>query len=118
MDENKVELITYTNQHSSIVEGGIKAINEVLNGSNISKKRSLLFYLDKYLDPYYGYNLTYFEDIIILLQKHLFLTDVKEIKEDILELLRAYTRRELDYLAEKLAELELEPELLEEAYML
>ncbi|MBU5310990.1 hypothetical protein KQI38_03055 [Tissierella carlieri] len=30
-------------------------------------------------------------------------------------MLRAYTRRELDYLAEKLAELELEPELLEEA---
>lgn len=98
----------------SIVEGGINAINRVLNGTNTAEKRSLLFCLDKHLDPYYGYDLPYFEDIIILLQKQLFLTDIREIKEDILQLLRDYGKT-LDYLAEKLEELELEPELLEDA---
>ncbi|MVX67085.1 hypothetical protein GKZ28_25880 [Clostridium chromiireducens] len=41
--------------------------------------------------------------------------DVKEVKEDILQLLRDYARKSLDYLAEKLEELESEPDLLEDA---
>lgn len=103
------------NEHSSIIKNGIEAINEVLNGTDTAEKRSLLFCLDKYLDPYYGYNLPYFDAIIILLQEQLFLTNIKEIKEDILQLLRDYAKESLDYLAENLEELESEPELLEDA---
>lgn len=115
MSENKVDFVTYTNDHSFIVKSGINAISKVLKGTDIAEKRSLLFCLDKYLDPYYGYELTYFDDIIILLQEQLFLIDVKEVKEDILQLLRDYAKKSLDYLAEKLEELESEPDLLEDA---
>ncbi|MVX67086.1 hypothetical protein GKZ28_25885 [Clostridium chromiireducens] len=54
MSENKVDFVTYTNDHSSIVKSGINAISKVLKGTDIAEKRSLLFCLDKYLDPYYG----------------------------------------------------------------
>jgi len=115
MSIDEVDFVTYTADQSYIVKSGIKAINEVLNGTDISEKRSLLFCLDKYLDPYYGYNLPCFDDIIILLQEQLFLNDIKKVKEDILELLRYYAKGSLDYLAEKIEELESDPELLEEA---
>jgi hypothetical protein len=115
VSENKVDFVTYTKEQRTIVNSGINAISEVLNGTNIAEKRSLLFCLDKYLDPYYGYNLPYFDDIIILLQEQLFLNDNKEVKEDILQLLRDYAKESLDYLAEKVEELEFEPELLEDA---
>lgn len=115
MRDDKVDFVAYTNEHSSIVKSGIKAINEVLNGTEIAEKRSLLFCLDKYLDPYYGYNLPYFDDIINLLQEQLFLTNTKEVKEDILQLLRDYARNSLDYLAEKIGGIDSEPELLEDA---
>ncbi|MFW2492031.1 hypothetical protein ACN077_26265 [Clostridium chromiireducens] len=115
MSENKVDFVTYTNDHSSIVKSGINAISKVLKGTDIAEKRSLLFCLDKYLDPYYGYNLPYSDDIFILLQEQLFLTDTKEVKEDILQLLRDYSKKSLDYLAEKLEELESEPDLLQDA---
>ncbi|WP_052085588.1 hypothetical protein [Clostridium sp. HMP27] len=115
MSEDKVDFVTYTNKHSCIVKGGIEAINKVLNGTGEAEKRSLLFCLDKYLDPYYGYNLPYFDDIIMLLQDHLFLTNIKEVKEDILQLLGDYATKSLDYLATRIDELESEPELLEYA---
>jgi hypothetical protein len=115
VNENKVDFVTYTKDHSSVVKSGVNAISEILNGTDIAEKRSLLFCLDKYLDPYYGYNLPYFDDIITLLQEQLFLIDIKEVKEDILQLLRDYAKESLDYLAEKLEELDLEPELLEDA---
>ncbi|KGK82712.1 hypothetical protein DP73_20365 [Desulfosporosinus sp. HMP52] len=70
--------------------------------------------LDKYLDPYYGYELPNSDEIIILLQKQLFLTKNIEIREDILGLLR-YPRKSLDYLADNVKVLEQEPELLTEA---
>lgn len=113
MTKNNVDFVMYTTEQSAVVKSGIIAIKEVLDGNNIEMKRSLLFCLDKYLDPYYGYNLSYFDDIIILLQKQLFLNDNKEVKEDILQLLRDYTKNSLDYLAEKVEELESDIELLE-----
>lgn len=115
MSKNEVDFVTYTKDHSAIVKSGINAISEVLEGTDIGEKRSLLFCLDKYLDPYYGYNLPYFDEIIILLQQQLFLIDVKEVKVDILQLLRDYANKSLDYLADKLEELESELDLLEEA---
>lgn len=115
MSDNEVSVVAYTKEQDTIVKNGIDSISEILNGTNVAEKRSLLLCLDKYLDPYYGYNLPYFDDIIILLQEQLFLIDIKEVKEDILQLLRDYAKKSLDCLAEKLEELESEPELLEDA---
>lgn len=115
MSEKEIDFVTYTKKHTSVVENGINSISEVLNSTDITEKRSLLFCLDKYLDPYYGYTLPYFDDIIMLLQEQLFLTDTKEVKEDILQLLIDYSKNSLDCLAERLQELESEPELLENA---
>lgn len=115
MGDYKVDFVTYTKEHSSIVKGGIKGISEVLKGTDTAEKRSLLFCLDKYLDPYYGYNLPFFDDIIILLQEQLFMTNSKEIKEDILQLLNDYAKESLDYLAENIEALESIPELLVDA---
>ncbi|MDF2546765.1 MAG: hypothetical protein K0R93_1663 [Anaerosolibacter sp.] len=113
MSENKVSVVTYTKDQHTIVKDGVNAISEILNGTNTSDKRSLLLCLDKYLDPYYGYNLPYFDDIIFLLQKQLFLNDDTEVKEDILQLLSDYSKGSLSYLADNIEEME--PELLADA---
>lgn len=115
VDEIKVDIVTYNQSHSSIVKSGINAIKEVLGGKDNAEIRSLLLCLDKFLDPYYGYNLPYCDDIINLLQEQLFLTDIKEIKEDILQLLQDYSKKSLDYLAENIEKFESEPDILEEA---
>lgn len=115
MTENEVKVITYTKKHAEIIKNGIGSISEVLNGTDVEEKRSLLFCLDKYLDPYYGYNLPNSDEIFLLLQQQLFLSDSKEIKEDIIQLLADYAEKPLDYLADKVNLLEIEPELLTEA---
>ncbi len=56
--------------------------------------------MDKYLDPYYGYKLSYRKDIFLLLQKQLFTDNHIEVKEDILQLL-FYSDGNLDYLADR-----------------
>jgi hypothetical protein len=103
-----VKLITYTKKHEDIVNKGADAIGEVLNSADVDEKRSILFCLDKYLDPYFGYNLPYFDEIIILLEKHLFENHDKEVKEDILQLLSSYSKDSLDYLAERMDSIEFE----------
>jgi hypothetical protein len=114
MEDIKVEIVTYSQNHNSIVKSGINAIKQTLSGKDTAEKRSLLLCLDKYLDPYYGYNLPYFDNIITLLQEQLFSTDIKEIKIDILNLLH-YSHGTLDYLAENIEQFEPEPDILEEA---
>ncbi|WP_240422005.1 hypothetical protein [Paenibacillus periandrae] len=91
-----------------IVNRGVDAIGEILKSADIDEKRSILFCLDKYLDPYYGYNLPYFDEIIVLLEKHLFENHDKEVKEDILQLLTDYSKDTLDYLVERIESIEFE----------
>ncbi|GAA0077019.1 hypothetical protein UT300005_13970 [Clostridium sp. CTA-5] len=114
MRENKVEFVTYSKRQSNIIKNGINAIREVLRGTNISEKKSLLLCLDKYIDPYYGYNLPYHDDICVLLQEQLFLNNDEDVKNDILDLLN-YSQKSLDYLADKIELLKLEPKLLSKA---
>lgn len=106
-------MITYNKKHEDIVNRGVDAIGEILKSANVDEKRSILFCLDKYLDPYFEYNLPYFDDVIVLLEKHLFENHEKEVKEDILQLLTDYSKDSLDYLAERI-EL-IESELLADA---
>ncbi len=111
MGNQEFEFITYSKEQSIIVESGIKTIREVFSTSSACK-RSLLFCFDKYLDPYYGYELSYFDEIIILLQEYLIKNEDIKVKKDILNLLSLYSKNELDYLADKIDLIE--PELLAE----
>lgn len=108
MNETGGSYVTYTKQHEEIVNSGAIAINEFLTNANFIEKRSLLFCLDKYLDPYFGYNLTYFDEIIIVLEMHLFVDHNREVKEDIFQLITDYSRNSLDYLADNLEQMNIE----------
>lgn len=81
---------TYSAEEKKIVESGIEAIREVLTGTDTGKKLSLLFCLDKYLDPWYGYELSYRDEIISLLEKVIVTSAEHEVIDDALELLGNY----------------------------
>jgi len=111
----KIDIVTYSQKHVSIVTGGIHAIKEAFADKDELEIRGVLLCLDQYLDPYYGYNLPYSNEIIALLEENLFQTQNKKIKSDIIDLLRNYAHNTLDHLAENLKSLEAEPDLLEKA---
>lgn len=51
--ESNVRYITYGANEKEIIKTGIEAIREVLMGDDNEKKKSLLFALDWFMDPYY-----------------------------------------------------------------
>ena len=51
-NEYNVSTISYSESEREIVRKGIHAIREVLMGDDANKKRSLLFALDWFMDPY------------------------------------------------------------------
>ncbi|MBP3414890.1 MAG: hypothetical protein J6L81_06820 [Clostridia bacterium] len=85
-----IRCVTYEQKHRDIVESGIDAISFALYNGTTHEKASILLCLDRYLDPYYGYQLKYKSEIIILLQNILLENNDIEIKEDILDLLQYY----------------------------
>ena len=72
--------ITYTDAEMEIVKSGIEAIRNVLMGTDMGKKESLLFCLDRFLDPWFGYQLPYQDAIVDLLQVVMHMD--KEIETD------------------------------------
>ena len=96
--------VHYEKRHEEVVESGIDALSMALHNENEEEKASILFCLDKYLDPYYGYKLPYESDIIALLQCVFFENNSVYIKEDILDLLY-YSTQPLDILENRLDEL-------------
>lgn len=85
--------ITYGQNERDIVKKGIVAIQEVLMGDNTDEKRSLLFALDWFMDPYYKqdiYIADIREDLNKLLQTVVIWSNDDEVSEDALDLLRAY----------------------------
>lgn len=82
--------VTYSEHEENIVEKGIVAIQEVLMGTDDEAKASLLFCLDKYLDPYYGYHLSYENEIYDLLETVVVSPNTMDIREDALNLLTDY----------------------------
>jgi len=85
-----VRYVSYSNDEKNIVESGIAAIQEVLMGTDDDAKASLLFCLDKYLDPYFGYNLPYKDEIYDLLETVVVSPNTVDIREDALNLLIGY----------------------------
>lgn len=98
--------VYYSDEENAIVESGLGAISVVLTGRDMPAKERLLLCLDKYLDPYFKYNLPYKQDIERLLVAQLFEPNTLEVKEDILDLLALYSSIPLDDLKDNIDKLE------------
>lgn len=85
-----MDFISYSDREMDIVKNGIQAIGAVLLGTDSEAKRRLLFCLDRFLDPYYGYELPYEREIVVMLEKVIISPNALEVKEDALELLTCY----------------------------
>lgn len=81
---------TYTKEEMNIVEAGLSGVWQILMGTDVAQKCSLLFCLDRYLDPYYGYHLDYEEELLELLETVVVSPNALEVREDALELLTSY----------------------------
>ena len=85
--------ITYGQNEKDIIKNGIAAIQEVLMGDNTDKKRSLLFALDWFMDPYYKqdiYIADIREELNKLLQTVIISSNDDEVSKDALDLLSSY----------------------------
>ena len=110
--KSNISYVTYGNNEKEIVKKGIAAIREVLMGSDSDKKRSLLFALDWFMDPYYGQDI-YISDIrdelVELLQTVIISSNDDEVADDALDLLMSYEwppfailEKNMDKISEKL----------------
>lgn len=91
--ESDVGYITYGEKEIEIVKKGIDAIREVLMEGNTREKRSLLFALDWFMDPYYkqdSYIAHIRDELVELLQTVIITSDEDEVSEDALDLLGSY----------------------------
>lgn len=91
--DDHVSFISYSEKERVIVRKGIDAIREVLMGSDTGKKRSLLFALDWFMDPYYKQNhyiVDFHDELIDLLQTVVITSDDDEVSDDALVLLASY----------------------------
>ncbi|WP_411346561.1 hypothetical protein ACE3MZ_11475 [Paenibacillus sp. WLX1005] len=113
MDSDSVKYITYDQRHMDIIQAGIEPIQVFLQTESQQEKDNLLFCMDRFLDPWFGYQLPHLEQIFVLLQQHLFTEETVEINNVILELLTQYGRQTLDVIADQIEQLE--PELLADA---
>ena len=94
----KKDFIVYGQEQRDIVEAGISAVAAVLLEGSEESKRSLLFCLDYYLDPYYGCLHPDSDGIFILLQQCLLTEPSSEVRADIMQLLSDYCDCPLDVL--------------------
>lgn len=85
-----MSLISYSENERKIVEQGIAAIRQVLLGTDEASKARLLLCLDRYLDPYYGHNLSCAQEVFRLLETVVVSPGSVEIIEDALDLLISY----------------------------
>lgn len=91
LQRGEVQYVSYTKHDKEIVRKGITSIQKVLLGKDMGRKRSLLFCLDWFMDPYYGQDISGIEDELINLLQVLVIThnDI-DVKEDALQLLEDY----------------------------
>jgi hypothetical protein len=101
-----VKAVSYHKSHEEIVEKGVSAIAEVLKGTNDAEKESLLFCLDKYLDPWFGYKLPYANEIFKLLEYVVIDTNTIPVKKDALQLLTDYAWPPFSILEENIDKIE------------
>lgn len=85
-----MRFVSYSRDEMNIVESGISEIQRVLMDSDSDKKRRLLFCLDRYMDPYYGYHLPFQKELINLLETVIVSSNENDVIDDALQLLRDY----------------------------
>lgn len=96
----------YGEEEREIVQGGVWPICKVLIGEDTDAKRRLLFYLDWYLDPYYGNDLSaIYEPVKEMLQDLVIKENEDDIKEEALYLLEAYMDAPYDIFEERINEI-------------
>ncbi|MBQ6487830.1 MAG: hypothetical protein IJI75_01260 [Solobacterium sp.] len=85
----------YGTEEKDLVKHGIEAIRTILCGNNCNAKRRLLFYLDKYLDPYYQNDLSeLYKPLKELLQEVVISDNEADVIEEARYLLEAYMEME------------------------
>ena len=82
----------YGEEEFRAVATGIEAIRAVLTGADVHARERLLFYLDWYMDPYYGKDLSAMAAPLTELLQEVAVTDKNAgVVEEALHLLEAYT---------------------------
>ena len=88
--ENDFKYVTYGDDEIAVVKSGITAIQTILMGIDNNKKRSLLFALDWFMDPFYKQNIViagFRDDLKDLLQILIISSHNKDVVEDAINLL-------------------------------
>jgi len=98
--------VTYSDRENVIVEAGPEAIEKILSGTDMAAKERLLLCLDRYMDPWFGYNLSYLSEIELLLEQVIAGTNTISVKEDAINLLCDYSYPPFPILAESLGQIE------------
>lgn len=93
--------VTYGRDEMNRIEAGISEIQEAFDNFSDDELASLLFALERYLDPYYGYKLKYKDEIFISLEKLFIARQNIDIREDIRDLL-FYGNCDYDFIADNL----------------
>ena len=90
--ESNVRYITYGANEKEIIKTGIEAIREVLMGDDNEKKKSLLFALDWFMDPYYkqDHYIADIRDELTVLLQIVVISSSDDVSEDALDLLSSY----------------------------
>ena len=79
-----ISYISYGENEKKIIKAGIVEIRKVLMGNDKNKKRSLLFALDWFMDPYFN------NELVELLQTVVISSTDDDVSEDALQLLCDY----------------------------
>ena len=96
MNSEEVDSVFYDETQIKVMEAGIAEIAKYIDGSKTKEIRSLLLCLDKYLDPYYGYELPYEKEIYDILESLLKTSKDLNVKEDALNFLQMYSDRDYE----------------------
>ena len=82
---------TYSEREETVIRAGIDAIRDYFRTADDQQKRDLLFCLDKFLDPWFGYDLPYAEEIFRFLEEIVLSPGERvDIAEDALNLIGSY----------------------------
>ena len=82
---------TYSDREEAVIRQGIAAIRAYYQEADEQQRKDLLFCLDKFLDPWFGYDLPYAGEIFRFLEEIIVSEDASlAVREDALQLLSDY----------------------------
>ena len=81
---------TYSDEEEAAIRQGIDAIRAYFSQADEQKKKNLLFCLDRFLDPWFGYDLPYASEIFRFLEEVAVSGESLDITGDALDLIYSY----------------------------